>query len=160
MLPLAAESLRHQSTSARAPQRQRMIVVYTFQEYKASERRMQAFTTKYTDKIQGVLSGFDRLIFRRSLRKIAYTFGLNSYLWANHVLLKDFGSHAYEISERVKTAALRCVQESGRPIQYLPSSKDDKEEIARASHNRTTSQKARSAPSQCWRTYERVIAAC
>jgi len=62
---------------------------------------MQAFSAKYSDKIQGVLSGFDRLIFRGSLRKIGYTFGLNSYLWANHVLLKDFGSHANEISERV-----------------------------------------------------------
>ena len=65
---------------------------------------MQSFTAKYSDKIQGVLSGFDRLIFRGYLRKIAYTFGLNSYLWANHVLLKDFGSHANEISERVKGA--------------------------------------------------------
>ena len=93
---------------------------------------MQAFTAKYSDKIQGVLSGFDRLIFRGSLRKIAYTFGLNSYLWANDVLLKDFGSHANEISDRIKEAALRCVQECGRPIQYLPSSKDDKEAIARS----------------------------
>ena len=47
---------------------------------------MQAFIAKYSDKIQGVLSGFDRLIFRGSLRKNAYTLGLNGYLWANHVL--------------------------------------------------------------------------
>jgi hypothetical protein len=93
---------------------------------------MQDFTAKYADKIQGVLSGFDRLIFRGTLRKIAYEFGMKGYLWANHVLLKDFGSHANEISERVKEASLRCVQEAGRPIQYLPSSKDDKEEIARS----------------------------
>jgi hypothetical protein len=93
---------------------------------------MQSFTAKYSDKVQGILSGFDRLIFRGSLRKIAYTIGLNGYLWANHVLLKDFGSHANEISERVKGAALRCVQESGRRIQYLQSSKDNKEEIARS----------------------------
>ena len=85
---------------------------------------MQSFTAKYSDKIQGVLSGFDRLIFRGTLRRIAYTFGLNSYLWANQVLLKDFGSHANEISERVKKASLRCVQESGRRIQYLRSSKE------------------------------------
>jgi hypothetical protein len=107
---------------------------------------MQSFTAKYSDKVQGVLSGFDRLIFRGSLRKIAYTFGLNSYLWANHVLLKDFGSHANEISERVKTAALRCVQESGRRIQYLQSSKDNKEEIAR--FNRATGPYHR-GPSLC-----------
>src|SRR5260370_34673938 len=103
-----------------------------FETHKHRRGHMQSFTAKYSDKIQGVLSGFDRLIFRGSLRKIACTFGLNSYLWANHVLLKDFGSHANEISERVKTAALRCVQESGRRIQYLQSSKDNKEEIAQS----------------------------
>jgi hypothetical protein len=59
---------------------------------------MQEFTAKYADKIQGVLSGFDRLIFRGSLRKIAYESGMQGYLWANKVLLKDFGSHANEIS--------------------------------------------------------------
>src|SRR5262245_43724488 len=110
----------------------RMIVACTFHEYEHGRGRMQAFSAKYSDKIQGVLSGFDRLIFRGSLRKIGYTFGLNSYLWANHVLLKDFGSHANEISERVKTAALRCIQESGRRIQYLQSSKDNKKAIARS----------------------------
>ena len=78
---------------------------------------MHNFTAKYSEKIQGILSEFDRLIFRGSLRKIGYPAGLNTYLSANHVLLKDFGSHANEISERVKTAALRCVHESGRPIQ-------------------------------------------
>jgi hypothetical protein len=92
---------------------------------------MQEFTAKYGDKIQGVLSGFDRLIFRGTLRKIAYECGMKGYLWANRILFKDFGSHAHEVSEGVKRAALRCVEEAGRRIQYLPSSKDDKEEIAR-----------------------------
>lgn len=93
---------------------------------------MQEFTAKYADKIQGVLSGFDRLIFRGTLRKIAYEFGMQGYLWANQILLKDFGLHATAVSERVKKAALRCVQQAGRRIQYLQSSKDNKEEIARA----------------------------
>ena len=93
---------------------------------------MLTFAAKYSDKIQGVLSGFDRLIFRGSLRRIAYTFGMNSYLWANQILLKNFGAHANEVSDRVKEASLRCVQQSGRRIQYLQSSKDNKEEIARS----------------------------
>ena len=93
---------------------------------------MQEFTSKYADKIQGILSGFDRLVFRGSLRKITYGLGMKGYLWANRVLLKDFGSHVNEISERVKKASVRCVQAAGRRVQYLHSSKDDKEEIARS----------------------------
>ena len=88
---------------------------------------MQEFTAKYADKIQGVLSGFDRLVFRGSLRKICYPFGMLGYLFANKVLLKEFGAHVNEVSGRVKDAALRCMVENGRPVQYLPSSKDDKE---------------------------------
>ncbi len=53
---------------------------------------MQEFTAKYADKIQGVLSGFDRLVFRGSLRKICHPFGMEGYLWAVRVPLKEFGS--------------------------------------------------------------------
>jgi hypothetical protein len=82
--------------------------------------------------IAGSLSGFDRLVFRGSLRKIAYVFGMEGYLWANQVPLKEFGAHVNAISGQVKAAALQCVQEAGRPVQYLQSSKEDKEKIARA----------------------------
>ena len=46
---------------------------------------MQEFTAKYADKIQGVVNGFDRLVFRGSLRKICYPFGMEGYLWAIQV---------------------------------------------------------------------------
>ena len=93
---------------------------------------MQEFTAKYADKIQGVLSGFDRLVFRGSLRKICHPFGMQGYLWATQVPLKEFGKHVNTISGRVKDGALRCMLETGRPVKYLPSSKDDKEKIARS----------------------------
>ena len=93
---------------------------------------MPEFTAKYADKIQGVLSGFDRLVLRGSLRKISYPFGMEGYLFANKVLLKEFGAHVNEISGRVKDGALRCMLEAGRPVQYLASSKDDKEALARS----------------------------
>src|ERR1700704_3913978 len=93
---------------------------------------MTKFTLKYAASIVGALSGFDRLVFRGSLRKIAYPFGMEGYLWANQVPMTRFGAHVNEISGRVKEAALRCVQEAGRTVRYLQSSKDDKEAIARA----------------------------
>jgi hypothetical protein len=52
---------------------------------------------------------------------------MNGYLWANPAPLRSFGAHVNEISGRVKEAALRSVQEAGRPVRYLQSSKDDKE---------------------------------
>jgi hypothetical protein len=93
---------------------------------------MTEFISKYAASIAGSLSGFDRLVFRGSLRKIAYPFGMEGYLWANQVPLTGFGAHVNEISGRVKEAGLRCVQEAGRTVRYLQSSKEDKEAIARS----------------------------
>jgi hypothetical protein len=93
---------------------------------------LQKFIAKYESQIAGVVSGFDRLVFRGSLRKISYVWGMQGYLWAQQVLLKDFGNHVQQITERVKQAALRCMEAYGRPVQYLYSSSVNKEEVARA----------------------------
>jgi len=92
---------------------------------------MHEFTATYGEQIAGTLSGFDRLVFRGTLRQIAYPFGLHGYLWANQVLLKDFGTHAQKISEAVKTAAVQEMVSAGRPVRYLASSRLGKEKIAR-----------------------------
>jgi hypothetical protein len=92
---------------------------------------MDEFIAKHKDQIAGVLSGFDRLVLRGTLRRIAYPFGLQGYLWANQVLLKNFGPHAQRVSETVKAGALQAIEAAGRPIQYLSSSRTDKEQVAR-----------------------------
>lgn len=91
---------------------------------------MHEFTAKYAGQIAGVLNGFDRLVLRGTLRQISYSFGLQGYLWANQVLLKDFGPHVQKVSEQVKTAALEGMKAADRPILYLPSSREDKDETA------------------------------
>jgi hypothetical protein len=92
---------------------------------------MKEFIATYDDAIRGVLSGFDRMVFRGTLRQIAYPFGLQGYLWANQVKLKDFGTHAQKLSETVKTGAVEAIQLAGRPVVYLNSSRADKDEVAR-----------------------------
>src|SRR5271165_3921395 len=91
---------------------------------------MHEFTANYAGQIAGVLNGFDRLVLRGTLRQIAYPFGLLGYLWANQILLKDFGPHVQKASEQVKHGALEGMKAAGRPILYLPSSREDKEKTA------------------------------
>ena len=91
---------------------------------------MHEFIAKHQDKIAGTLSGFDRLVFRGHLRSIGQVQGMMSYLWANQVLLKNFGHHVEEITERLKAASLAEAKASGRPVQYLNSSQIDKETLA------------------------------
>src|SRR5688572_9406800 len=92
---------------------------------------MREFIAKHRDQITGVLSGFDRLVFRGTLRSISFPGGMRHYLHANDVLLKDFGSHVDRVSKQLKDASLGQAKALGRPVQFLNSSQVSKEEIAR-----------------------------
>jgi len=92
---------------------------------------VEQFIAKHQDDIAGVLSGFDRLVLRGTLRSIAYSQGMTQYLWNNHVLLKDFGSHVEQVSQRLKAASLAEANAVGRPVRYLASAEISKEDIAR-----------------------------
>ena len=92
---------------------------------------MKEFIAKFGDRISGILSGFDRLVFRGHLRGISYVTGMKRYLWANQVLNKEFGQHAEKVTQELKEASLAEARKLNRPIQYLASSKTSKEEVAR-----------------------------
>jgi hypothetical protein len=92
---------------------------------------MHRFTTKYADRLAGVLSGFDRLVFRGTLRRLSFVDGLRGYLWRRKVLLKDFGAHAQAVTEQVKDACLAAARAAQMPVQYLSSADTSKEEVAR-----------------------------
>ncbi len=91
---------------------------------------MNEFISKYESQIGGVISGFDRLVFRGSLRSLVHDRGMKSYLWHNQVLLKEFGKHAERTSNQLKAASVEEVERLGRPVKYLKPS-EDKEAIAR-----------------------------
>jgi hypothetical protein len=89
------------------------------------------FLSKHARAVIGTLSGFDRLVFRGTLRLLAHSGGMFSYLWAVRVMLKDFASHAQAMTRRLRDASEALARRTGRPIRYLPSSATNKEEIAR-----------------------------
>lgn len=91
---------------------------------------MQQFIQRHADLIIGNLNGYDRIVFRGTLRRIAWADGMKSYLDHNHVLLKDFGAHALAVSKRIREASEQAARASGRPIEYLPSSRTNKEACA------------------------------
>jgi len=87
---------------------------------------MQQFIEKYRERITGVLSGFDRLVFRGSLRRLNYgrwdeslgavvAKGMEQYLWQNQILFKDYQQHVKRWSERVKDASLRPFRQGSCP---------------------------------------------
>ena len=92
---------------------------------------MQEFIAKYREKLQGVISGFDRLVFRGTLRAISYAAGMNAYLCRKKVWLGDFAEHVEAVSERLKQSSLAQAGRLGRQVVYLASSQVDKDAVAR-----------------------------
>ena len=93
---------------------------------------MNQFIQKYEGKITGTLSGWDRIVFRGTLRMLCFVEGMMGYLARAGVLLKDFGEHGQAMTERLIAASLAAANEQGRPIQYLESAQTRKEEVARS----------------------------
>jgi hypothetical protein len=106
------------------------------------ENAMQQFIDKYKDQILGVLTGFDRLIFRGSLRRLNYghwdrslqamvAVGMEQYLWQNQILFKHYGDHVKKVSERVKQQSLKPFEQQQLPVVFLRSPQIDKEKLSR-----------------------------
>ena len=93
---------------------------------------MERFVTRHQDRIAGILTGFDRMRFRGTLRSISHVKGLQFWLNQQHVLLKEFGRYAEQLSAQVTAHAHALANEHGRPFEYLGSWKIRKEERARA----------------------------
>jgi hypothetical protein len=87
---------------------------------------MQQFIAKLGGKINGVLCGFDRLVFRGELRAlyIPGEGGMYQYLRSSKVLLKDFAEHVQQVSQKLKKASLALALEMGRRVQYVAPSAD------------------------------------
>jgi hypothetical protein len=106
------------------------------------ENAMQEFINKYGDHINGVLSGFDRLVFRGSLRRLNYGYwnkkldafvaqAMEQYLWQNKILFKDYLDHVKRVSQRVKQNSIGAFEKLGLPTPFLRNPSADKDAVAR-----------------------------
>jgi hypothetical protein len=92
---------------------------------------MKSFLAVHGSEIKGVLSGWDRLRLRGTLRLIANLHGMRAYLALRYILLKHFKDWAMGLTDQVRRATERIAEAAGRPIEYLASSQLRKEERAR-----------------------------
>ena len=92
---------------------------------------MHAFLTKFAAVVRGVVSGFDRLFLRGSLRGLSHRKGLKNFLWANRIPYKDFADYSQQVTDQLEAASLQHAQHLGREVRYLNSAQYCKEDIAR-----------------------------
>jgi hypothetical protein len=92
---------------------------------------VKTFLQRFGGIVLGVLSGFDRLVFKGKLRQLYSPNGMNCYLSANRVLRKEFKAHAKSITDQVLQASLVAHAQERKCFRYLNSSQISKEAVAR-----------------------------
>ena len=75
----------------------------------------------------GILSGFDRIVFRGMFRNLLYSAGMASYLNFKGILLKDFDTFVYAQTNYLRISLYKYVENMKRPVIYLESSSIRKE---------------------------------
>jgi hypothetical protein len=88
---------------------------------------MNEFIKTHGEQVMGVLSGWDRVIFRGSLRKLSYVDGLMGYLWQRQILLKDFGDFCQRVTAALAVRCEALAAAAGR--RYVASAQVRKEQL-------------------------------
>lgn len=92
---------------------------------------MLDFMEHYSKKIIGAINGWDRIRFRGTIRWLASTSGINSYLITQGVRIKDFTKWAETITKNVRNMCAAQANRLDIPMIYLRSAAVDKEAEAR-----------------------------
>jgi hypothetical protein len=99
---------------------------------------MDRFVQRFAGQIKGVITGFDRIVFKGCIRPLMFADGALSFLRSRGVLNKGYKDWVMEQSAALVTAAERLAQRTcGCGIEPIRSSRERKETLA---HDR---QKAR-----------------
>jgi hypothetical protein len=91
---------------------------------------MNHFIQRFSDRVTGILNGYDRLMIHGNLRRISYPVGMKDFLCDNDVLLKEFGKYAEKVSEKIRQQVKSLAMKAKRPLIHVNSSRQNKEHIA------------------------------
>lgn len=92
---------------------------------------MDTFLHRFAGKIKGVISGFDRIVFKGCIRPLMFPDGAMSFFRSRGVLNKDYKAWVMERSAAVVEAADRYARsETDRGVEPIASYRQRKETLA------------------------------
>jgi len=95
---------------------------------------MDTLLNRFTSVVKGIITGFDRIVFKGMLRPIMFPAGMQNFLKSRNVLNKDFKEYALNYSRAIVLSVEEISKkETGMGITYISSSNERKETLA---HNR------------------------
>jgi hypothetical protein len=94
---------------------------------------MDTFLQRFAGKIKGVITGFDRIVFKGCLRPLMFAAGAQGFFQSRGILNKDYKAWVRAQSAKLIDAAETYARTScGRGITSIPSCHERKESIAHA----------------------------
>lgn len=113
---------------------------------------MNSFVQKFADKINGCIEGFDRIVFKGSIRNLMYAAGATGFFQRRGILNKDYKPWVMKQSQAlVEAAEALSRKECGRGVGYIPSCHERKESLA---HDRQREEGIRSGLIGVWSCVE------
>jgi len=92
---------------------------------------MDTLLGNFNTLVNGVITGFDRILFKGIIRPIMHAAGMESLLVARGVKNKDFKNYAIKQSKAIIESAEKIsMEQCGREINYIPSVNVRKETLA------------------------------
>ena len=92
---------------------------------------MDTLLSKFGAKVNSVITGFDRIVFKGMVRPIMHAAGMESFLLARRVLNKDFKEYAIAQSQKIVQSADELSNEHfGHNAIYVSSTTERKEKLA------------------------------
>jgi hypothetical protein len=89
------------------------------------------FIAQHSNKVIGVLQGFDRVRVQATLRTLYHQSVMEYYLLSQKLLFKDFKGLVIRTTDKVRKAAEQLAKREGRRVIYLQSNCYHKEDLAR-----------------------------
>lgn len=89
---------------------------------------MELLTEKYQDKIQGVLSCYDRMIILGTLPGICFSGGMSAYLTSHNIRIFDYEKFAKGLRDYLVANTEKIAKDEGVEIEYIQKKKCRKED--------------------------------
>jgi hypothetical protein len=114
---------------------------------------MKAFIDRFSDSVKGVLSGFDRIVFKGLILPLMSASQVMSFLCSKGVLNKDYKNWMVaRTKDIVNTADQYARDNCGQPVIHIPTWRIRKEELA---HERQQQERIETGLIGVWSCQER-----
>ena len=80
---------------------------------------VEQITTRYRDRLSGILSCYDRIVITGTLPDACYAAGMTAFLYMHQIRIFDYARFAEPLRDRIRERAQFLSDESGATIEFV-----------------------------------------